>query len=224
MYRLTQSLEVDDSRDICTFTVEYEGVVCERMVPSLNSLGYSIHFLFIARPRQRFLLSPKSTYAGNLGSQTMKPTTMSKKFNPKVVAEKLIEFVSAREQVDLAQDLSPATLTKMATLDVDVLEHDGRGIGSVLDIDWNSALASVEQDARIEEALVRVGQTLLNKDESDLQYVESIEAHLNEEFELSLGATEAQWWKENLFQKVSCLSVMRVPASLGLHSCYTYGN
>jgi hypothetical protein len=159
-----------------------------------------------------------------MSGQPTKRTEMDQQFNSKVVAEQLIEFVTVRQEVGLVQDLSPATLTNMAVLDIEALEHDGRGIGTVLDIDWNSALASVEQDTRIDEAVRRLGRGVLDKDASVAQSIKSVEAHLDGEFEPSFGVTEEQWRELNIFRKVSWLFSIQVLISfLELHLAPTCG-
>lgn len=149
---------------------------------------------------------------------------MDQQFHPKLLAEKLIEFVYTRRQLGFSKDLSPATLNNMAWLDVDALENDGWGISSVLDIDWNTALASVEQDTHIEAATLSVSQALPMQDESALQHYKSIEAYLDEEFTPSPMITEEQWQKENLFTKVGCFSVIGVLSLLGSFHTAPYGN
>jgi hypothetical protein len=149
-----------------------------------------------------------------MSSQATKRTEMDQQFNSKVVAEKLIEFVVVRQEVGLAQNLSPATLTKMAVLDIEALEHDGRGIGDVLDIDWNSALASMEQDTLIDEVVRRLGRGVLDKDASVVQSIKSVETHLDGEFKPSFGVTEEQWQELNIFRKVSWFMMQKLISSI----------
>jgi hypothetical protein len=159
-----------------------------------------------------------------MSGQATKLKEMDQQFNSKVVAEQLIEFVAVRQEVGLAQDLSPATLTNMVVLDIEALEHDGRGIGTVLDIDWNSALASVERDARVDEVVRRLGRGVLDKDASVAQSIKSVETHLDREFEPSFGVTEEQWQELNIFRKVSWLLSIQVLISFRkLHLTPTCG-
>lgn len=191
---------------------------------SIHEFTRTLDILFALRAPTLTDTCQHPTYAGYLRSRPRKRPKMDHHFHLKLLAEKLIEFVYTRRQLGFSKDLSPATLNNMAWLDVDALENDGRGISSVLDIDWNTALASVEQDTHIEAATLSVSQALLMQDESDLQHYKSIEAHLDGEFTPSPVITEEQWQKENLFTKVSCFSVIRVLGLLGSFHTAPYGN
>lgn len=122
--------------------------------------------------------------------------------DPKDATERIIELVMKRNQIGFSADLSPATITKMAMLDVDALESDDHRAGFFSGLNWSSALEALADDMAKEASLTLFLRALLNGSHSAAIGCSSIEAILEEEFESSSSIMEEQWRSVPMLQKV----------------------
>lgn len=135
---------------------------------------------------------------------------MPQRWDAEDTAESIIEIMTIYHEIGFSSDISASNLTNMAFLDPVALESGEHRACFGLDVDWNSALISVEKDASRRAAIRLLGKAVLERNDSVLGYVKDLEAYLTTEFNPSPQVTQEIWQRRNLYEKVFDLATRRI--------------